>query len=92
MGLKRHRNAILKIWDLGNRGHGTDQGQRAQGTLELRHGTQGHGDTRNKRLRTQCTERHKTLDTAAQRHKEDPDAGQEHVGYMTEVRTRDMGT
>lgn len=74
------KSAICKSWGLGSGGHGTDQGQRAQGTLEIR----------DKRLRTQHMERHKTSDRETQRHREYRDGGEEVIRYMTGVRTRDM--
>lgn len=67
-GDTKTKHAILKIWDLGNREYGTDQGQRVQGTLGLRHCTQGHKDIRDTKLRRQYMERHKTLDMEVQRH------------------------
>ena len=55
-------------WETEGMGQTKDRGHR--GHWDSHMGTQGHGDTRDTRLRTQCMERHKILDMGAQRHRE----------------------
>lgn len=64
MGTQRHRNAIPQRWGLGKQRTWDRVRAKGMGTLELRHGTQGHGDIRD--TRTQCVERYKMLDMDAQ--------------------------
>ena len=56
-------DTILKICNLGNRRHRTDQGHKGHGTQTW---DTGHRDIGDRRLRTQCLERHEA-DKEAQR-------------------------